>query len=83
MADLRNRVFNGVMFDLRVFHCVDTNDKDVIFLVKEYIEEHYEESLPFITRDYIEPLVNKVVDDVVEDLKEIAYLKSQGKYKKT
>jgi len=79
METIKKKVYDDVMYELRMFHCINTDDNEVIRLVEKYIEEHYNESL--ISQENIEMLVFDVVYDVVEDLKYIAYLKSQGKYK--
>jgi len=82
METIKKNVYDDIMYELRMFHCVDTTNNEVIQLVEKYIEEHYNESLSLISQEDVEVLVFDVVYDVVEDLKVIAYMKSQGKYKK-
>ena len=78
MEELRNIVFNDVLWELRMFHCVDTNNEDVISLVNQYIDESYDSFRTQITPDDTEALVIEVVDDVTEKLHDIAILKSQN-----
>ena len=78
MEEMKNNVYKDVLFELRMFYCVDTNNEDVISLVNKYIDESYDSFRTLITPDDTEALVKKVVGDVTEELHEIALLKSQN-----
>ena len=78
MEEMKNNVYKDVLFELRMFHCVDTNNEDVISLVNQYIDESYDSYHTLITPDNTNALVMEVVDNVTEDLHDIAILKSQN-----
>lgn len=41
MEELKKHVFEDVLYALRMFHCVDTSNDEVINLVNKYIDENY------------------------------------------
>jgi hypothetical protein len=43
MEEMKNNVYKDVLFELRMFYCVDTNNDDVTNLVRRYIDENYNE----------------------------------------
>ena len=77
MEEMKNNVYKDVLYELRMFYCVDTNNDDVTNLVRRYIDENYNEFRALISPDDTEALVCEVINDVTEELKIISYIKSQ------
>ena len=79
MEKLKKCVYKDVLYELRMFHRIDVSNDEVINLVDKYINEIYNAFRTKISPSNTEPLVYEVVDEVKEELKYNAYLKSQGK----